>query len=126
MLYKIEHITTYKYSKEVFLEPHTVRLRPRTDSAQTLKNFEIIVSPKPTGHTNLIDSGGDSVFMWFEDMTDSLEIVCRSEVETKRANSFDYILASDRAARLPMEYSKPYKSALEQYRAPSTDFGGYF
>ncbi len=126
MLYKIEHITRYKYSKEVFLEPHVVRLRPRTDSAQTLLNFEIEVTPRPSGRTDLIDSGGDSVFIWFEDMTDSLEIICRSEVETNRVDPFDYILSSDRAARLPMEYSKPNKSALEPYRITSADFGESF
>lgn len=108
------------------MEPHTVRLRPRSDTAQTLRKFEIIVSPKPSGRTDLIDSGGDSVFIWFEEMTDSLEIICRSEVETKRTNPFNYILATDRAERLPMEYSKPNKSALEQYRVPSADFGDVF
>lgn len=126
MLYKIEHITRYAYSKEVFLEPHIVRLRPRSDSAQTLKKFEIDVNPKPSGITTILDSGGDSVFLWFEDMTDSLEIICRSEVETKRGNPFDYILATDRAHRLPMEYGSPSETVLEPYRIPSSDFGDDF
>lgn len=126
MLYKIEHITRYAYSKEVFLEPHIVRLRPRSDSTQILNSFEINVNPNPSGTTTIIDSGGDSVFLWFEEMTDSLEIICRSEVETMRENPFDYILASDRAGRLPMEYSKASKTTLEPYRIPSSDFGDEF
>jgi len=68
MLYKIEHITKYSFSKEVFLEPHILRLRPRTDSAQTLKSFEIEIKPSPTGKTNIIDLGGDSIFLWFEEL----------------------------------------------------------
>ncbi len=115
MLYKIEHITRYAFSKEVFLEPHFVRLRPRSDSSQTLRNFEIAINPTPSGTTTIIDSGGDSVFFWFEEMTDSLEIICRSEVETKRENPFDYILASDRAGRLPMEYNKPAKNTILKF-----------
>lgn len=126
MRYKIEHITNYKYSKEVFLEPHVVRLCPRSDFAQTLINFEIDVKPKPTGISKIIDTACDSVFLWFEEMTDSLQITCRSEVETKRENPFDFILASDRAHRLPMEYSKLRESALEPYRIPSSGYGDDF
>lgn len=126
MLYKIEHGTIYSYSKEVFLEPHIVRLRPRSDSAQTLKSFEIEIKPTPKGMTKIIDTGGDSVFIWFEDLTDSLEIICRSEVGTDRSNPFDFILTSDRAHRLPMEYGKFDKTALEHYRIPSSGFGDEF
>jgi len=123
MLYKIEHITRYSFSKEVFLEPHTIRLHPRSDSAQTLKKFEININPEPAGRTNLVDIGGDSSSLWFDGLTDSLTIETTSEVETHRSNPFDYILSSDRAHRLPMEYRGSDESVLEPYRAPSCDFG---
>ncbi len=126
MLYKIEHITKYYFSKRVFLEPHIVRLRPRSDSTQTLKSFEIDITPTPTGRTNITDIGGDSIFLWFEELTDSLKIITRSEVETSRANPFDYILASDRAHRLPMEYHGSDESVLEPYRRPSSEYGDKF
>jgi transglutaminase-like putative cysteine protease len=126
MLYKIEHITRYSFSKEVFLEPHTIRLRPKSDSTQTLKKFEININPEPTGSTNLVDIGGDSSSLWFDGLTDSLAIVTRSEVETHRSNPFDYILSSDRAHHLPMEYSGSDESVLEPYRAPSSGFGDKF
>lgn len=126
MLYKIEHKTIYSYSKKVFLEPHIVRLKPRTDSAQILKSFEISIEPKPTGITKITDIGGDSLFLWFDDLTDILNIVTRSEVETTRSNPFDYILATDRAHRLPMEYSNEHESVLEPYRIPSAEFGDSF
>ncbi len=126
MLYKIEHITRYFFSKEVFLEPHTIRLRPRSDSTQTLQKFEMDVNPEPTGRTNLVDIGGDSSSLWFEELTDSLSIVSKSEVETHRSNPFDFILATESAHRLPMEYSGFDESVLEPYRAPSSDFGDKF
>jgi len=126
MQYKIEHITRYAYSKEVFLEPHIVRLRPRSDAAQMLKSFEISINPLPTGKSNITDIGGDSVFLWFDDLTESLEIICKSEVETKLINPFDYILSSDRAHRLPMDYNSPYDSVLEPYRNPSSVYGDEF
>ncbi|MCH7950425.1 MAG: transglutaminase family protein [Candidatus Dadabacteria bacterium] len=126
MLYKIEHVTQYSFSKEVFLEPHTIRLRPRSDSAQTVQKFEIDVNPEPKGRTNLVDIGGDSMSLWFEELTDSLTIISRSEVETHRSNPFDFLLSSDRVHLLPMEYSGPDESVLEPYRMPSSDFGDKF
>ncbi len=126
MLYKIEHTTRYSFSKEVFLEPHTIRLRPRSDSSQTLKKFDIKINPEPTGRTNIVDIGGDSSSLWFDGMTDSLTIVTASEVETHRSNPFDYILATEGAHRLPMEYSGSNESVLEPYRAPSCEFGDKF
>jgi len=126
MLYKIEHVTQYSFSKEVFLEPHTIRLRPRSDSAQTVQKFEINVNPEPKGRTNLVDIGGDSMSLWFEELTDSLTIISRSEVETHRSNPFDFLLSSDRVHLLPMEYRGPDESVLEPYRMPSSDFGDKF
>lgn len=126
MLYKINHTTRYSYSKEVFLEPHIVRLRPRSDSHQILRDFEIDIKPTPSGRTFISDVGGDSIFLWFHDLTDSLEITCISQVETVLSNPFDYILASDRAHRLPMEYGNIYETVLEPYRIPSSNFGDKF
>ena len=125
MLYKIEHTTRYSYSKEVFLEPHVLRLYPRSDSTQRVQQFEIDVNPEPVGKTTLVDIGGDSIYLWFEDLTDSLTIVAKSEVETHRINPFDYILA-DRVQRLPMQYSGPDESVLAPYRMPSSNFGDKF
>ena len=126
MLYKIEHVTQYSFSKKVFLEPHTIRLRPRSDSAQTVQKFEIDVTPEPTGRTNLVDIGGDSMSLWFEELTDSLTIISRSEVETHRSNPYDFLLSSDRVHLLPMEYHGPDESVLEPYRMPSSGFGDKF
>lgn len=126
MQYKIEHITRYTYSKEVFLEPHVVRLRPRSDSHQKLLSFHIDVKPTPTGKTFITDIGGDSIFLWFNEMTDSLEIKCNSEVKTELKNPFNYILTSDRAHRLPMDYSSLYSTVLEPYRMPSLEYGDIF
>ncbi len=126
MLYKIEHVTQYSFSKKVFLEPHTIRLRPRSDSAQTVQKFEIDVTPEPKGRTNLVDIGGDSMSLWFEELTDSLTIISRSEVETHRSNPYDFLLSSDRVHLLPMEYHGPDESVLEPYRMPSSGFGDKF
>ncbi len=126
MLYKIEHVTQYSFSKKVFLEPHTIRLRPRSDSAQTVQKFELDVTPEPKGRTNLVDIGGDSMSLWFEELTDSLTIISRSEVETHRSNPYDFLLSSDRVHLLPMEYHGPDESVLEPYRVPSSGFGDKF
>ena len=125
MLFQIEHITRYKYSKKVFLEPHIIKLRPRSDSSQSVKSFEVEVVPEPTGATNIIDVDGDSISMWFEELTDSLTIITRSSVETLRVNPFDYILP-ERAQNLPIQYIAEYESVLSPYRVTSLNHGDKF
>lgn len=123
MLFRIKHKTTYKYSREVFLEPHTVRLRPRTDVCQNLREFRIDVSPEPAGVSYLSDAGGDTVFLWFDDMTDSLTIKAESVVSTARVNPYDFILSDERSHSLPMEYAGAADNILSTYRTPFYDIG---
>ena len=49
MKYRIRHSTTYTYTAPVFLEPHVVRLCPRTDPGQRLHRFDLEMSPSPAG-----------------------------------------------------------------------------
>ena len=75
MQYQVAHITEYSYSVPVFLEPHTVRLRPRCDSWQKLLRFDMRVDPLPAGITECIELDGTSGSrMWFNDLHDKLTI----------------------------------------------------
>ena len=47
MRYKIKHTTEYQYSQAVRLQPHTLLLYPRSDGAQQLEQFDLIVEPTP-------------------------------------------------------------------------------
>lgn len=108
MIFRVEHTIEYRYSRDVFLEPHTIRLRPRNDPAQRELSFALTVEPEPMTLTNALDAEGDSVsYAFFGGTTDRLRIRTRLEAETLRANPFDYLFLDDAQRRLPMRYDDP-------------------
>jgi transglutaminase-like putative cysteine protease len=113
MQFEIEHFTRYDYSRAVFLEPHTFRLRPRSDSFQRLIRYELKVDPKPVVLTEALDAEGNPVaHAWFSEITEFLELRVSFEAETFRANSFDYLLLDRAGEELPLHYSESLRSLL--------------
>lgn len=121
MRYRIRHITTYHYSQTVHLDPHVVRLRPRSDSTQQLLNFCSTVQPTPTQITDSVDLDGNSLLqLTFQDPTDQLVIDLNSDVETYRANPFDFLL-EPWAVQLPLDYPSQLAFQLQGYlQSPQT------
>lgn len=116
MRYAIHHLTRYRYSRPVFLHPQTIRLRPREDTAQRLLDFRMEIEPEPAGRTYCLDPEGNPVVhVWFEGMTDHLEITVDSQVRTLRSNPFDFILLDSQTQFLPVNY--PEKQAALLYTA---------
>lgn len=116
MLFEGEHLTRYTYSGPVFLEPLTVRLRPRDDAAQRLLRFEALVSPAPAGTSETTDVEGNSALrVWFEGTTQELEIRTAFAVRTMRANPFDYVVRDPTALSVPPRYSEDTSDALAHY-----------
>jgi len=94
MKFQIVHRLSYAYSKPVFLEPTTIRLRPRSDCTQNLLAFSLEIRPGPAGKSDCIELEGNSVTRaWFDGLAERLDIRAESTVETLRENPFDYILA---------------------------------
>ncbi|MGL5081811.1 MAG: transglutaminase family protein [Microcoleaceae cyanobacterium] len=122
MHYKIEHTTFYTYSQVVDLAPHLVRLRPRSDAFQTLREFSLEVSPAPTGQSVIADlEGNDIVKLWFLNPTAELKITASSEVETHCINPFNYLL-EPWATELPIyDYPAPMLAQLQPYLSPAID-----
>lgn len=93
MRYEIRHRTAYAFGAPVFLEPHTVRLRPRADPAQSLDSFALTVAPAPAGLSDGIDLSGNAFsVVWFDGMASSLTIEAHTTVTTARTNPFDYLI----------------------------------
>lgn len=106
MRFDIVHRTDYHYSRPVFLEPHLLRIRPRSDWSQRLLTFDLEISPKPAGCARIVDlDGNDATQPWFSDTHDHLYIIARSVAETLREDPFDYLL-EDGADRLPPPYAE--------------------
>lgn len=117
MIFKIDHITRYRYDKQVFLEPHTIRLRPRNDCSQRLHKFAMRVEPPQVGKSDCVDlEGNDTISIWFEGLHNELIISTRSVVETLRKNPFDFIVQSEEALILPISYPDHHKPYLIPYQ----------
>lgn len=117
MIFKISHITRYKYTKQVFLEPHTIRLRPRNDCSQKLHRFAMRVEPPQVGKSDCVDlEGNDTIALWFEGLHSELIISTTSVVETLRKNPFDFIVQNEEALKLPISYPDYHKPYLVPYQ----------
>ena len=123
MLFEVTHTIEFSYSQPVFLEPHTVRLRPRCDSQQKVLDFHLVVEPTPAGLTPCNDLDGNLTdYVWFEGLQDLLNITASFSLETLRLDPFDFILEPS-AVVLPMAYSPELSAALTAHRARA-DSGG--
>lgn len=118
MIYHVVHATEYTYSRAVFLEPHVIRLRPRSDGTQHLRSFHIAIEPQPAGVSAALDAEGNAVLhAWFNEQTERLTITTEFEIETLRANPFDFILADAAMEQLPLHYAALDTARLAHYRA---------
>ena len=119
MLFEGVHRTTYRYSAPVFLEPHVIRLRPRSDPRQAIHNFSLRISPEPDGITEGTDPyGNDVAWAWFSGTHSSLEIQTAFSVETLRENPYDFIVPTLEAAAVPPVYPESDRPALFPYMTP--------
>lgn len=122
MRISITHSTTYKYNEAVFLDPHTIRLRPKCDASQTLVSFDIEINPKPDGMTNIVDvAGNDSICAWFSGKHGQLNITTKSVVDTLRVNPFDYIIIEPGVTKIPAFYPRYYIPALRAFMSRNTE-----
>ena len=115
MQFIITHTTRYRYARPVWLEPHVLRLRPRSDGSQTLLDFRARVQPRPVGWSECLDLDGNATAqMWFDGLTESLTVATTSTVETRRTNAFDFLL-EPWAATVPMCLPAQLEHALAPY-----------
>lgn len=119
MRFQIQHQTTYRYPEPVLLQPHTLRLQPRTDAAQRVTHFHLAVSPVPVQQTDLIDTDGNQTHrLWFAPTpTQDFRIATTVAVETYRTNPFDYFL-EPWATTLPIDYPSSVAAILQPYLQP--------
>ena len=115
MEFAIQHLTSYTYSESVELEPHTFKLRPRSDAAQQLLDFEMNVDPRPAGFSDGIDLEGNPFRLcWFSGATDHLRVSSHARVRTMRVNPYDFLLEGS-VGRLPLIYSARQKNLTDVY-----------
>ena len=116
MLLEIIHRTCYHYSQPVFLEPFTVRLRPRCDASQSLRSYGIEITPRPDGVAHCIElDGNDTETVWFSGLHANLSIDVRTRVETHHGDLFNFVITDSAAMTLPVKYQPHLEVALAHY-----------
>ncbi|MGB6016924.1 MAG: transglutaminase family protein [Nodosilinea sp.] len=122
MRYRIRHLTQYRYQQPVTLRHHILRLRPRSDGAQQLLNFDLEVTPCPSRQTAIADLDGNTTLgLWFEPTpVEQFTLVTTAAIETYRSNPFDY-LAEPWATTLPVDYPTTVRTTLLPYLSPVHD-----
>lgn len=118
---RVVHETRYRFNRPVFLEPHLLRLLPRSDAGQKVESFSVSMDPAPKGQWEIIDaSGSPAQWVWFEGMTAELRIVTRSVTNTLRANPFGFLLQPE-GLSLPPRFTPGEEAALAPCLRPSED-----
>jgi transglutaminase-like putative cysteine protease len=116
--YQICHQTTYTYSQTIRLQPHLLRLQPRSDSWQSLHQFSYAIAPNPFTRSSFNDFDGNCLTqLGFEQPTQQLQVTAKSIVETKQSNPFNFLL-EPWAIRLPIDYPASILSQLQPYLQP--------
>jgi transglutaminase-like putative cysteine protease len=114
MRYHISHSLNYSYSRPVFLEPLTVRLRPRCDSVQQVIQFKLDVVPTPDGISEYIDQeSNNAATLWFSGQHRTLSISAKSEVEVLPVNPFNFIVTENNLLNLPVIYPQSCRYELQ-------------
>lgn len=132
MINKIYHKTEYKYSNSIFLEPHTIRLSPRTDCFIKLKRSKLKIYPKPTSISYNIETDGSISYMAnISKTTDHLIIEHTSVVEHHERNPFLFNIYPAFCNNIPFTYPFNTQNILSVYLKTSTnsrdllDFANY-
>ncbi|MBE9061914.1 transglutaminase family protein [cf. Phormidesmis sp. LEGE 11477] len=117
MRYQITHTTHYQYSSAVSLNHHILRLCPRSDGTQWLRQFDLTIDPAPSHQTYFLDIHGNTCLRVAFDMPiTNWKIQTTSEVSTTRENPFDY-LAEPWAVQFPLDYPSSLALQLQPYLA---------
>ena len=125
MFFSVFHQTHYQFNGPVFLEPHLLRLCPRSDSGQKLLSFQLKLDPQPAGFSDITDAEGNIArWVWFDGTTQHLDIKAESTIQTERLNPYDYILASPSFQTHPFQYPLELVPALNVFLDPKGSLGG--
>lgn len=111
---RIEHDSMFTYDAPVFLEPHTLRLRPRHTFRQQLRDFTMHVEPEPAMRADNLGLHETETILWFHDLTDHLRVRTACVVDVFDIPPFSFLLADDFLA-FPVQYPALERSRLQTY-----------
>ena len=94
----------------------TIRLRPRSDGAQQLHEWNCEITPIPIARTEILDLFGNAALqVSFAGSHLSMTIDVESRVEPLRTNAFDFLSLDSSINALPAQYGGRVATALFPY-----------
>lgn len=116
MRFEISHNIRYTYTAPVFIEPMTIRLRPRCNAQQHVEYYELQVEPYPEILSDNLDIDSNcTTTICFNSMHDSLSIHASSVVCVPPIDPFGFIITEEQVLRLPATYPYSCSDSLEPY-----------
>lgn len=114
----VRHRTSYSFDAPVCLEPHVIRLRPRTDGSIRLVDFALEIDPEPVVRADNLDPEGNVITRaWFEGEWSRLTFRTHAVVDALLGNPFRFLI-SEPARPLPYAYAPDFSERLALYRRP--------
>lgn len=113
----IYHRLHYQYDAPVLLGPQRLNLQPRLALHQRLLDYQLDISPLPTGlYTELDAEGNPSQWAYFNGPADQLEVVLNMTVDCQPFDPYHFLIYPFEAARLPFAYSGLLEQLLSMYK----------
>jgi len=113
----IKHTTSYTYDHPVILEPHRLRLTPRSDAYGSLIERSINIIPEPVSMSISVENDG-SISHWarFEGETRSFSVESKSLISLiTDKNPFDFLIFPETCLTLPMVYPPAISRELRTF-----------
>lgn len=101
MKLSISHKTRYDYENPVELNTHAVFLKPLQRPYFKVENYQLDISPSPNGQEERLSIEGNPYFqLWFQGLTDKLEVKTSFDVLLRPFNPFSFIIDLDFVANI--------------------------
>ena len=105
MQIKIVHETEYSFTKEVFLEPHYLRFKPKSMPFLNVVSYHLEVSIVPSGMSEQLDAEGNVVhFCWFDGMHKKIYIKSEALLKITPFKPFNFLVYPINCNQIPFVY----------------------
>lgn len=112
--YKILHRTYYNFSTAVWLEPHSLRLRPKEDHELRIESFILNITPPATLRWHRDVEGNSVAIATFDSQASQLSIESETIIEHYNQAPLDFLVA-DHARDYPFVYKPEDWAVLSPY-----------
>ena len=112
--YKILHRTYYNFSGDVWLEPHTLRLRPREDHELRIESSDLNITPAASLRWYRDVEDNSVAIATFDSHTDQLVIESEIVIQQYNEAPLDFLVA-DYAIDYPFSYKPEDMAVLSPY-----------